>query len=396
MKSQLTAYITLICTSGVINLFLCLSVFIKRHHYSNVAKSFIIYTLCISIYCFASAFGLMSTSLEQLKFWTIIQYIGMPTSPALGLLFIMHYLGYNTAKKRYISLLLIPFISLVMVATNDLHHLHYRVFEIDHSLGAPYVHQEIGVWYLIHGIYTFACMFVAFFLVISRWKETDKVYRPQLISLMFGQLIPMVTAFIYLIGFTPKGIDPVPMVLCFSSLLYLWSINASRLFSIMPIAKDAIFNSINDGVMVLDESNRLIEFNQAGKDMFPLINKLMFGMDFHKVWLLITGSTFPFTLEAAGVNQELRLASHQSERIYKVRTSPLQPTNNSDGQLIIFSDITELKMLQIKLEHLAYYDELTQIYNRRAFFQQCEDDFILAKKVSLPFTIILFDFDHFK
>ncbi|WP_322090975.1 histidine kinase N-terminal 7TM domain-containing protein [Cytobacillus massiliigabonensis] len=107
-------------------------------------------------------------------------------------------------------------------------------------------------------------MFLALLLVFFHWKETAKVYRPQLIILMCGQLVPILTAFIYLLGFTPPGIDPVPMVLWISSLLYLWSIHSSRMFTIMPIAKDAIFNSINDGVIVLDETNRLIELNQAG------------------------------------------------------------------------------------------------------------------------------------
>lgn len=54
------------------------------------------------------------------------------------------------------------------------------------------------------------------------------------------------------------------------------------MFTIMPIAKDAIFNSINDGVIVLDESYRLIEFNQASRRMFQKLNKTMFGMDFNK------------------------------------------------------------------------------------------------------------------
>ena len=108
-----------------------------------------------------------------------------------------------------------------------------------------------------------------FLLAVYRWKETAKAYRLQLISLMVGQLVPIVTAFIYLMGFTPQGIDPVPMVLWVSSFLYLWSINSSRMFTVMPVAKDAIFNSINDGVIVLDESYRLIEFNLASKNMFP-------------------------------------------------------------------------------------------------------------------------------
>ncbi len=394
MNSHLTTYITLICTSGVLNLYLCSLVFLRRHQYSDIARFFILYTTSISIYCFASAFGLMSTNLVQIKFWTIILYIGLPFSPLLGLLFIMKYLGIKLTPKKMIVLFIIPFISLVMVATNDYHHLHYRVFEVDPILGAPYIQQEIGIWYVVHGIFTFSCMFVAFLLVLFRWKETAKIYRWQLLALMFGQLVPMVTAFIYLIGLTPPGVDPVPMVLWLSSFLYLWSINSSRLFTLTPIAKDTIFNSINDGVMVLDESYRLIDFNLACKSMFPQIDKFMLGMEFEKVWFQLAGSSFPTKMEEnTSMAREIQLAS---ERIYQVRTSTLQHAKREKGFLMIFTDITELKRLQVKLEQLAYYDDLTQIYNRRAFFQKSKQEFSQAKKQSLPFTIILIDIDYFK
>jgi len=221
VHSQLTVYITLICTSGVLNLYLSSYVFLKRHHYTNIASLFILYSASISIYCFASAFGLMATTLEQIKLWTIIIYIGMPFSAPLGLLFIMKYLGMNIMKKRYHVLLLIPVVTFVMVVTNDFHHLYYRILAVDPILGAPFIHQEIGLWYIVHGLFTFSCMFVAFLLVISRWKETAKMYRPQLIALLCGQLVPMLTAFVYLIGLTPPGVDPVPMVLWLSSLLYV-------------------------------------------------------------------------------------------------------------------------------------------------------------------------------
>jgi diguanylate cyclase (GGDEF)-like protein len=392
----MTTYITLISTSGVLNLYLCLYVFLKRHNYTNIAKFFIFYTASIAVYCFASAFGLLATNLWQMKFWTAIQYIGMPVSSPLGLLFIMQYLGVKLTRKRCLALVAIPIISFVMAATNDFHHLHYRVFEADPVLGAPYIYQEIGMWYIVHGVFTFGCMLAAFLLVLFHWRETAKAYRPQLVALLFGQLVPMATAFLYLIGGTPAGIDPVPMALWLSSLLYLWSISSSRLFTLMPIAKDAIFNSINDGVMVLDESHRLIEFNQACKINFPQLDKSMFGMDINKVWIEVSGNPFPLVLDIAGPDQEIQLAFNDSERIFQVRTASLEQAENSKGLLIIFTDITEVKRLQAKLEHQAYYDELTQIYNRRAFLQQCEQDFEVAKKASSPFSVILMDIDYFK
>lgn len=392
----MTAIITLVSTSGVLNLYMCLYVLINRQKFTHVVNLFVLTTVCTTIYCFASAFALLSITIEQIAFWTTIQYIGMPFSPPLAVLFVMKYLGINITKKSFVSLFIIPTISLIMVATNQFHHLHYRVFELEPNLGAPYVHIEIGTWYLIHGIFTFGCLFFAFLLLLVNWKETSKVYRPQLIALMLGQLVPMLTAFLYLIGLTPPGIDPVPMVLCFTSALYLWSISTSRLFTIMPIAKDSIFQSIKDGVIVLDESYRLIEFNHASKVMFPQLDKSIYGMEFDRVWLKLSGNAFPINLENDIVNQEIQLInSEQSERIYQVRTSHLQQQNYK-GHLIIFTDITDLKSLQVKLEHQAYYDELTNIYNRRAFFQQCECDYALAKENVIPFTVILMDIDHFK
>nr|WP_246879983.1 histidine kinase N-terminal 7TM domain-containing protein [Bacillus suaedae] len=384
------------CTSGVLNLYLCCRVLMKRHHYSTIANFFVIYAVSVTIYCFAAAFGLAATTLEQMKLSTIIQYIGLPFSAPLGLLFIMKYLGITIKKKTYLALFTIPIISLIMVVTNDYHHLHYRVFEVDPNLGAPFIYMEIGIWYMIYGSFTFACMFVAFLLVLSRWGETDRAYRTQLIALIFGQLVPMLTAFVYLIGLTPPGIDPVPMILWVSSLLYLWSINSSQLFKIMPIAKDAIFNSINDGVIVLDESDRVIEFNNACEQMFPLLTRSLFGKGFDDVWLSLAGRAFPFPLSHVAFKSEIELVVNNSKRVYQIRTSALEPVTNGKGMLLIFTDITEVNRLQKKLEQQAYYDELTEIFNRRAFFTHCEEEIAAAREASNPFTIILLDIDYFR
>ncbi|MDN4494765.1 histidine kinase N-terminal 7TM domain-containing diguanylate cyclase [Ureibacillus aquaedulcis] len=396
MTSQLTTYITLFCTSGILNLYLCIYVYLKRHQYTNIKNSFSLYCLSITIYCFAAAFGLTASNLQEIKLWTIVQYIGMPFSSPLGLLFIMQYLGVKVTKKRVILLLSIPFISLIMVATNDFHHLHYKELVVDPALGAPYSVIEIGIWYLVHGMHTFGCMLAAFLLLILRWKETAKMYRPQIIALMFGQLVPMVTAFLYLIGATPPGFDPVPMVLWLTSILYLWAISSSRLFTVMPIAKNAIFHSISDGVIVLDEENHLIEYNEASKRMFPRLNKTLLGKDFYTIWQDIDEDLEEFSLDKVDTSQEMKFEIEASGKIYQIRTSPLQHGDEKKGLLIILTEITELKRLQSQLEQQAYFDELTQVYNRRAFFQHCGQKLIDAKENQTPLTIILFDIDYFK
>ena len=396
LHSHLTAFISLISTSGVLNLFLCVYIFRKRHTYNNIAKFFVLYTTFIAIYCFGAAFGLLSTNLAQMKFWTIIQYVGMPFSSSLGLLFVMSYLGNRVTLKKCMALLAIPFISLVMVATNDLHHFHYRVFEVDPILGMPFIQIEIGVWYIVHGVFTFGSMLAAFLFVLSSWKETAKSYRPQLVALLLGQFIPIMTAFLYLIGATTPGVDPVPMVLWVSSLLYLWSINSSRMFSVMPIAKSSIFNSIGDGVIVLDERYQVIEFNEAAKLMFPSLNKTIFGVNFDTVWMTVSGKAFPFKLDTQVLHEELALNTENENRTLQLRTSYLEEGSNRKGLLLIFTDFTELKRLQVQLQFQAFHDELTQIYNRRAFIQMSELALTEAKSIPSPYTLMLIDIDFFK
>lgn len=206
----------------------------------------------------------------------------------------------------------------------------------------------------------------------------------------------MATAFLYLIGLTPEGVDPVPMVLWLSSLLYLWSISSSRLFTLMPIAKDAIFNSINDGVIVLDESLRLVEFNRATKAYFPQLNRLLIGKDFNDLWCELSGNEFPLKLDLTNYTQEIQLANDELKRIYQIRSSPLVQVRNCKGLVLIFSDVTELNELQRKLHYQANYDELTQIFNRRAFMERYEQDFRTAIETSSAFSVMIMDIDFFK
>jgi len=398
VTSELTAYIALVCVSGVVNMLLAVYVFANRKHYGKISAYFVLGVAAMAVYCLSYAFSLTSSTLQQLRFWSVMQYFGMPFAPAYSLLFVLHYFGYRLSGWKIAAWLAIPSLSLVSNATNEWHHLHYKEYKIHELRGAPYNDIEVGPTYIIMGCFILVCLLGSIVLLFSRWRDTDKAYRPQLLSVACANVIPMTTSFLYLVGVTPEGIDPVPMVCGASALLMYWAIESSRLLTIIPVAKDAIFHSISDGVIVLDERGRLVEYNESCGRMFGGLNRSMLGLPLDAVWSALFGGSATVPQPAADSEELEVVANGGEERVYQVRISPLQQNvkRGMPGTVMIISDITELKQLQRKLEKHAYYDDLTQIFNRRAFYERCEESFARAGREKAPFTTILFDIDHFK
>jgi len=55
-----------------------------------------------------------------------------------------------------------------------------------------------------------------------------------------------------------------------------------------------------------------------------------------------------------------------------------------------------IRSYNVKLEHLANYDTLTNLPNRRTFNERLEHFFLLKKRQNIPLSILLIDIDNFK
>lgn len=83
----------------------------------------------------------------------------------------------------------------------------------------------------------------------------------------------------------------------------------------------------------------------------------------------------------------------------KLRTyhSVITPVKKESGELnlLLFKhhDVTELLLKDEKIEHLAYFDQLTGLSNRTHFEQVASS---LIEQDTKPFAMIYFDLDHFK
>ena len=61
------------------------------------------------------------------------------------------------------------------------------------------------------------------------------------------------------------GLDPTPIAFTVSGACFTWGIYRYRLFGLVPVARDMVVDSMDDGVIVLDAQRRLVDLNAAAE-----------------------------------------------------------------------------------------------------------------------------------
>ena len=81
---------------------------------------------------------------------------------------------------------------------------------------------------------------------------------------------------------------------------------------------------------------------------------------------------------------------------FQTKRIPFKYKNKKIGILGIARDITGLYEIQEKLKKQTYYDELTKIFNRKAYNERIQEKFDLFDRYDTNFTIAMYDIDDFK
>lgn len=403
MNSETFIYITLITTSGALNALLFVYALSDKTR-SQAMRAFAGVTATAALYCFGAALQLASSTLAAIKIWISVAYLGMAFSPVFLLILISRYTGVDKWLSRKITglLFVIPTITCFLVATNDLHHLFYKSVYLRADAPSPMADIIIGPWYIIHGAYTFGSMFLGACLLVGQWRTASSAYRKQIFTLFLGTMLPIIASFLYLMGVVPYNMDPVPFILIFTTSLYVWAIRTTDLFQVVPIARGYVFESMRDGVLVLDLAGRLVDYNPAARRMIPALAPERIGEPLETVWSGKAGlETLPpeadQQVNAEQIWRTRWLQEGEEERHYEVRSLPVRVKNNRRvGRMLMLIDVTEHVRYEEKLLRLASYDGLTGIYNRARLMEEAGRLLAEAEKNGSSLSLVLFDVDHFK
>ena len=194
-----------------------------------------------------------------------IQYVGIAAVAPLWFIFASQYARERWLRDRTLKLLLwvIPVITVAMAFTNDWHHLLWTaITPVDGGLRLVYSH---GPWFWIALIFNYSALAGGTYLLFRALRHFPLPYRRQTALIMTGALLPWVGNVLYVSGLLPPGIDPTPVAFAASGTSMLWGFYRHRLLGLVPIARDLVVDTLNDGVIVLDQQRHIVDFNPGAQ-----------------------------------------------------------------------------------------------------------------------------------
>ena len=318
-----------------------------RYRNTRAAFSFILLMLAMSLYSFGYFFELSSISISQAFFWLRFQYIGIAILPSLWLIFVLQYIDrHRWLKASTIALLFtIPAITISLVFTNNLHNLYYEAMAL---LPADYLSiliTEKGSWYWVHIAYFIVTFFLANYFLLEAVLQSRHYFKKRVLLLFISSLFPWAAFVVYISGRSPMNIDLIPFGMMFTGVIALYDLLHYRLFDILPIARTNVFDAIQEGIVVLDSFDRIVDLNEASTQIYGF-DKEFIGQHVGTLFQL-------FTEECAQNHQnggDIRVCTYDSmggTKWLEMRTSPLRDQSTEvKGKLLIIRDITDQKQAE--------------------------------------------------
>jgi diguanylate cyclase (GGDEF)-like protein len=364
---------------------------------TSYAKTFAFACLAAALYSFGYGLELFSNDLNSMIFWNAVQYLGLPFIPALWLVLALQYTARDALLKPLafrLGIFLIPILTLLIHYTNQYHHLYYLHQAYSARLPFPVLYLEKGPWYIVQFLFMAVCLLGANILYYSQYQKTTGLFRRQCLIMLLASLLPWLAALLDLLNLSPLHIDWGPFSITVSCVLFLLAFFKYRLFNLKPLAKDKIFQCTEDGLIILDAGNCIIDFNPSAAVILPVLGTNRLGDKAQDVF-----QGYPPVMESIFEvkKTELTIAADQRQRHYSISTAPVVAERNEIiGWIVNINDITRYAEIMGQLNLLATKDDLTGISNRRYFLERSVTELERLKRSGGPLSLIIFDLDFFK
>jgi PAS domain S-box-containing protein len=313
-----------------------------RHHATPITTTFSVLMSALAVWSLAVVLEHASLGLPAKIFWLKMSYFGIVILPATWLVFTLQYANREKwlTRRKLAILAVLPVITLVMVWTNDIYHLMWKDIWLDTSLSPPVDAVTHNVWFWVQAMYSYLLIFLGTLTLLNVFLRSSTIYRKQVGIMLLATAIPWVANFVYIAGIEPFSvIDPTPLAFAITGAAFFWGLSRFQLLEIMPIAQEAIFRNIIDGVIVLDTQDRVIELNPSALHIINRNRSEIVGQPYKFVMPGQAGQ-LDFKPGMPDTQAVISLGKGQTLRYYGVSISPIVTKQRFSGHLVLLHDDT--------------------------------------------------------
>jgi diguanylate cyclase (GGDEF)-like protein/PAS domain S-box-containing protein len=167
-------------------------------------------------------------------------------------------------------------------------------------------------------------------------------------------------------------------------------------------------NSIGDGVISTDMEGRVTYLNPVAERMTGWSRDEASGRALSDVFRIVDGNTrepAPNPMELALRQNDTVSLPHDSVLVRRDGSESaiedsIAPIHDQHGQVtgavMVFRDVSQARMMELKLSHLAQHDFLTDLPNRMLLHDRLRQAIALARRHGNKVAVLFLDLDRFK
>ena len=250
-----------------------------------------------------------------------------------------------------VALSIIPLLSTVLAMTNELHGLMWSAVEVNAEwrFSAP----AENLWFNhVHAPFAYGLSAFSLIALTGRLPTIARAHRQKVVLLLIGATLPFAVS----VANTLLRIGPIEFPFTSTTLvillpIYWWASVVMRVHEFSPLAYQTMFDHVQDPIIVLDKSQRIISANSPAQKLLDAPERQLIGQ---KLWEDVAEAHELLEHDKQrGVTHTMRMTAN---RYFEVKSSPLKgPAGHPQGTIVVCRDVTERKRV---LKALADSEQL--------------------------------------
>ncbi len=312
--------------------------------------------LAVAIWTVGYAGLIVTTDSALLYAWHLLRGLGIVTVPTFWLLFVLRLSGYTRWLNRqfYWLLAVEPVVTFLLLITNERHGWISRGYLWESALPfAPHRVVQYGPWFVVNLVYDIGLMLAGVLVLLLVQRRRASMPRQYVGMILMGIMIAGVASLLSIMQIRILWMDPMPFGFLLVGIIAVWGVTIYRFFDLSSMAHNMLVTRLEDGVIVLDGGQRVVDVNPAAMRVLgcSAANQCI-GRPLQAI-LPKWNALEPGLMEPAACVEAIL---GEPGRFFELRVIPLNVAQEKAGKLLVIHDITERKQVEQALRLSSEYN----------------------------------------